>query len=145
MKETPRAVVALCVALFAQACSGDATAPRKGALTGTVVLQDSWATTLGDFSGVTVSIDGLTLSAVSDPAGSWRIDGVPVGKHDLLFKKATFGSGRIAGQVVDESSPSTTTPPMFLAITPWEQAIIDSVHVVTKLGRDSYVIDGHMS
>ena len=137
----PLAVLSLCAAT--QGCSVDATSPRTGTLTGTVVLQDSWATTLPDFSGVTVSVDGLSLSAVSDTAGSWRIDGVPVGKHDVLFKKATFGTGRIAGQAVDESS--TTAPPMFLALTPWEQAIIDSVHVVTKTGRDFYFIDGHLS
>jgi hypothetical protein len=139
----PLAVIALCAALTAEACSGDATSPRTGTLTGNVVLQDSWATTLGDFSGVTVNVDGLSLSAVTDTAGSWRIDGVPVGKHDVVFKKATFGTGRIAQQPVDESS--TTAPPMFLAVTPWEQAIIDSVHVVTRTGRDYYVIDGHLS
>jgi hypothetical protein len=137
----PLAVLSLCAAT--QACSGDATSPRTGTLTGTVVLQDSWATTLADFSGVTVSVDGLSLSAVSDTAGSWRIDGVPVGTHDVVFRKATFGTGRISGQTVDESS--TAAPPMFLAVTPWEQAIIDSVHIVTKTGRDYYLIDGHLS
>jgi hypothetical protein len=121
----------------------DATAPRTGTLTGTVVLQDSWATTLGDFSGVTVSVDGLSLNVVTDAAGNWRIDGVPAGNHDVTFTKATFGQGRIAGQLVADSS--TTAPTMFLAATPWEQAIIDSVHVVTKPGRDYYLIDGHMS
>jgi hypothetical protein len=139
----PFGVVSLCAALVTQACGGDTTSPRTGTLTGTVVLQDSWAATLPDFSGVTVSVDGLSLSAVTDTAGSWRIDGVPVGKHDVVFKKATFGTGRIAGQAVDESS--TTAPPMFLAVTPWEQAIIDSVHVITKTGRDYYLIDGHLS
>ena len=132
----------LCVALLAVSCR-DSTSPRTGSLAGNVVLQDSWATTLTDFSGVAVSVDGLSLNAVTDAAGSWRIDGVPVGKHDITFSKAAFGPGRIAGQIVDDSS--STAPTMFLAITPWEQAIIDSVHVVTKTGRDYYLIDGHLS
>jgi len=139
---TPRRLIALGAALLTQAC-GDATSPRTGTLTGTVVLQDSWATTLKDFSGVTVGVDGLPMTAVTDTAGNWRIDGVPVGKHDITFSKATFGPGRIVGQTVDESS--ATAPPMFLAVTPWEQAIIDSVHVVTRTGRDLYLIDGHIS
>jgi hypothetical protein len=119
----------------------DATSPSTGALAGTVVLQDSWATTLADFSGVRVTVNGL--STVTDTAGAWRIDGVPAGRHDVTFEKATFGTVRVPGQMVD--GPSTTAPTIFMVMPPWEQAIIDSIHIETIAGKDYYSIDGHLS
>ena len=121
----------------------DATSPSTGTLAGTVVLQDSWATTLADFSGVTVSIDGFSNLGVTDTAGAWRIDGVPAGRHDVTFKKATFGTVKVPGQMVD--GPSTTAPTIFMAMPPWEQAIIDSIHIETIAGKDYYWINGHLS
>ncbi len=121
----------------------DATSPSTGTLAGTVVLQDSWASTLADFSGVTVSIDGLSTVVVTDTAGAWRIDGVPAGRHDVSFKKATFGTVKVPGQMVD--GPTTTAPTIFMVMPPWEQAIIDSIHVETNAGKDYYWIDGHLS
>jgi len=121
----------------------DTTSPTTGTLTGTVVLQDSWATTLADFSGVSVSIDGLSTVVVTDTAGAWRIDGVPAGRHDVTFRKTTFGTVKVPGQMVDGSS--TTAPTIFMVMPPWEQAIIDSIHVETIAGKDYYWVNGHLS
>jgi hypothetical protein len=68
---------------------------------------------------------------------------VPAGNHNITFKKATFGTVVIAGQAI--SGPSTTAPDIIMALTPWQQAIIDSIYIATRVGKDYYVVDGHLS
>src|SRR5262249_51881701 len=65
--------------------------PSGTALSGTVALKDAWGNDLADSSGVTVSIDGLSLKAVTDKNGSWHIDDVPAGRYNIILTKATFG------------------------------------------------------
>jgi hypothetical protein len=142
-----RGTVVLFAAALAAACH-DMASPSTGTLSGTVALQDSWANRFTDFSGVTVTLDGNTTGATTDPTGAWHLDGVPSCRHDIAFKKETFGTVHILSQSV--SGPSTTAPDIVMAITPWQQAIIDSIYVATQPGpdgrvRDYYVADGHLS
>jgi len=59
------------VATLAYGCGGDAiSGPGQSALSGTLSLQDVWGNNLDDFSGVTVNVDGLAASAVTDKAGA---------------------------------------------------------------------------
>lgn len=128
--------------IAASSCS-DATAPRLVSLDGTVVLFDTWATRLGDFSAVAVTIDGSTASATTDATGAWHMDNVPVGPHDITFKKSGFTTVQVLGQLVTDTTAAV--PNVNLAITPWQQAIIDSIYVATRSGRDYYIVDGHLS
>lgn len=129
-------------ATITSAC-GDSVSPSLGTLTGSVVLQDAWTNRLDDFSGVAVSVDGVSAGAVTDGTGAWHVDGVPYGPHDVTFKKSTFGTVRLSHQAV--AAPSTTAPNVTMAITPWQQAVIDSVYLAPRGGKDSYVVDGHLS
>jgi hypothetical protein len=135
---------ALCAVAAASGCS-DTAGPSRGTLSGTVVLADAWASRLDDFSGVTVTLDGLSTGAVTDAAGAWALDAVPAGRHNITFKKATFPPVQLLSQPVN--GPSTTAPPVTMALTPWQQAIIDSIHVQTssQSGKDYYLVDGHLS
>jgi len=137
-----RCVSFLCVAVLSAACK-DTASPSTSTVAGTVVLDDAWANRLDDFSGVAVSIDGLSTGAVTDATGAWHIDGVPVGKHDIAFKKATFGTFRLLGQSVGDAS--ATVRDVILASTPWQQAIIDSVYAAKRGTLDYYIVDGHLS
>jgi hypothetical protein len=133
---------ALCATIAASACS-DSTAPRQVPLSGTVVLFDAWASRLDDFSGVTVTIDGSVASATTDATGAWHLPTVPVGPHDITFKKSGFTTVQLLAQSVADTT--TAAPTVNLAITPWQQAIIDSIYVGTRSGRDYYIVDGHLS
>ena len=137
-----RTTAVVCAVVLAQACGHDAVSPSTGALAGTVALQDAWANRLDDFSGVAVTVDGLSKSAFTDASGAWHIDTVPYGRHTITFKKLTFGTVRVAQTV---TAPSTTATDVTMAITPWQQAIIDSVYTTSKSGKDYYVVDGHLS
>ena len=134
--------IVLCAVPAALACN-DSVSPSKGTLTGTLVLQDSWGNRLDDFSNASISVDGVSATATTDAAGSWHIDGVPDGTRTITFKKAAFGTVQLTGQVI--SSPSTTAPSVTMALTPWQQAVIDSIHLVTHAGKDYYIVDGHLS
>lgn len=139
-----RRTTVVCAALLAQACGGDnVNAPSPATLSGTVVLQDAWGNPFDDLSGVDVAVSGASAHATTDRSGAWHIDGVPSGFHDVSFSKATFATMHIPAQSV--TSPSTTTAPVTLGQAPWQQAVIDSIHIVTQSGRDSYVADGHLS
>ena len=127
--------------LVTQSCS-DSLSPRRVTVTGTVALGDAWANYLTDHSGVAVSIDGLPAMAVTDTLGTWHIDGVPVGRHDFAFTKATFATVRLPGLSVDSGA---TVPDVFMPMTPWQQAVIDSIHLVTRAGHDVYLVDGHLA
>ena len=142
---TTRRAVALCAALFSVACHD--LGPPKGTVAGTVVLQDPWANKLDDFSGVEVALDERSASTFTDKAGAWHIDKVPSGAHDITFTKTAFGTVRIARQTV--AAPTTTAPKIIMALTPSQQAIIDSIRsaaISTPAGTDTlYVVDGHLS
>lgn len=142
---TTRRTVALCAALVAFGCH-DA-GPSKGTVAGTVVLQDPWANKLDDFSGVEVALDERSAIAFTDRAGAWHIDRVPSGAHDITFTKTAFGTVRIARQIV--AAPTTTTPDIIMALTPPQQAIVDSTRAITistPARTDTlYVVDGHLS
>jgi hypothetical protein len=139
-----RQAILLGAAMLLQACGSDAVeAPTGVALSGSVALQDAWANDLGDYSGVAVSVDGLSAHAVTDKSGAWHIDDLPAGRYDITLEKATFGTMRILGQ--DVAGPSTAAPSITMATTPTSQAIIDSIHVVSLSGTDFYFVDGHYS
>jgi hypothetical protein len=135
--------IALCAMTVTSSCKDSVDPVPTGTLSGTVVLQDSWATRLDNFAGVSVTVDGVPTIAVTDASGAWQVDGVSSGKHDITFTKATFGTVRLTGQAV--TSPSTVAPAVTMGVTPWQQAIIDSVYLATRAGKDYYVVDGHLS
>lgn len=139
-----RRAVAVGATILLQACGSAAVdAPNGVPLSGSVVLQDTWGNNLLDYSGVEVSIDGLSAHATTDTDGAWRIDNVPVGRYGVTLKKATFGTMRILDQpIVGESS---VAPKITMAVTPTSQAIVDSIYISTLEGTEFYFVDGHFS
>lgn len=132
------------ISILTLSCGSDSiSGPSGTALSGTVALQDAWGNDLADFSGVTVSVGGSSLQAVTDENGSWRIDDVPAGRYDVTLAKATFGTMRILDQAVVGST--TTAPKITMASTPTVQALIDSIYVDTLGGISFYFVDGHLS
>jgi hypothetical protein len=132
----------VCATALTQACK-DSVSPNTTTVAGTVSLDDAWANRFDDFSGVSVSISGLSTQTVTDAMGAWRIDGVPVGKHDITYKKATFGTFQLRGQIIGDSS--VTIRDVILASTPSQQAVIDSVYAAKQGTLDYYIVDGHLS
>ncbi|MEP6621184.1 MAG: hypothetical protein ABJE47_17800 [bacterium] len=137
-----RRIAFLCLAFLTQSCK-DATSPTLITVSGSVTLNDQWSRQLVDFSGVNVNIDGVSTQAITDVTGAWHIDGVPAGVHIITYQKTTFGIFRLADQQIS-SSPATIRN-VILAVTPWQQAVTDSVYLVNKAGTDYYVVDGHLS
>jgi hypothetical protein len=129
--------------LLAQACGSDSiNGTSRGSLSGTVALQDTWGNDLADNSGVEVTVDGTTSRAVTDNAGSWHIDDIPAGRHDIVFKKPSFGTMRVPDQPIIGAS---TVPTIAMAVTPTVQAVIDSIHISNLSGMAFYFVDGHFS
>jgi hypothetical protein len=132
------------MSILTLSCGRDSiSGPSGTALSGTVALQDAWGNDLDDFSGVAVSVGGLSLKAVTDKNGSWHIDDVPAGRYDITLAKATFGMMRILDQAV--VGTTTTAPKITMASTPTLQALIDSIYVGTLSGISFYFVDGHLS
>ena len=120
-----RRAFVLGAAILLQACGSDAVnAPTGVPLSGSVVLQDTWGNNLLDYSGVVVSVDGLSAQAVTDRDGVWHFDDLPVGRYDITLKRATFGTMRILNQPV--VGASSDAPKITMAVTPTAQAIVDA-------------------
>ena len=140
-----RHAIVLGAALLPAACHDGG--PAKANLAGTVLLQDAWANRFSDFSGVRVSLDENAATTFTDKTGAWHIDKVPAGAHSITFTKSAFGTVHIARQVV--AAPNTMAPDVTMALTPSQQAIIDSIGVdtiTTPTGSDLlYVVHGHFS
>lgn len=144
MTRRTRRAIAVGATILVQACGSDAiTAPNGVPLSGSVTLQDTWGNNLLDYSGVEVSIDGLSAHATTDKDGAWRIENVPAGRYGVTLKKATFGTMRIFDQPV--VGASSVAPKITMATTATAQAIIDSIYVSTLGGMDFYFVDGHYS
>lgn len=139
-----RTMLVVALATLTYGCGGDAmSGPGQSTLSGSLLLQDVWGNNLDDFSGVTVNVDGLGASAVTDKNGDWRIGGLVPGRYDITLKKDAFGTLRIFDQPVVGASSVAPTITMARAAT--HQAIVDSVHVGTLSGTEFYFIDGHLS
>jgi len=138
-------VIALCaiLAVSFSACGKDVASPAPATLTGTVVAFDAWGNRLNDFSGVDITVDGYSSHAMTDPSGSWKLDGVPSGTHDVTFAKAGFGT--MHDLRLNVAAPSTDAGVTTVAQAPFQQALIDSIHIVTRSGSDVYLVDGHLS
>ena len=137
------ATVVIGAMTLVQGCGSDATGPKRGTLSGNVLLQDTFGNELDDFSGVAVTVDGTPGQSVTDKSGNWRIDDFPAGRYDITLKKATFGTMRILNVAV--VGASTTVPKITMAVTPTYQAIVDSIYVGTLSGMEFYFIDGHLT
>lgn len=129
--------------LALHACGGDTVSPDPATVSGTVLLQDAWGNFPNDFSGIDVAVDGFATHATTDKSGAWHIDGAPAGQRALTFTKAPYATMRIPNQTV--KSPSTTVDIVTMGQAPFQQAVIDSIHVVTVAGRETFLVDGHLS
>jgi hypothetical protein len=61
-----------------------------GNIKGLVILYDEYVNQIFDASGVTVSLEGTSLSTVTSRDGSWIIENVPAGIYNIKFSKAGY-------------------------------------------------------
>lgn len=93
-----------CISLVLLGCKGDVgpsgpTGPSGPSLTGNisglVTLTDSNGVQPVNRSGVTVSIEGTSFSAVTDSTGRWQINSVTTGNYTIDISKNTYGMSKI--------------------------------------------------
>jgi hypothetical protein len=88
----------LFVALAMSSCCENGAAPNgtssngNGSIAGEAILFDSTGAVLTDFSGVSVTVDGTSMLAVSSTSGTWQFDNMPVGVYNVTATKASFGT-----------------------------------------------------
>ena len=98
---------------------------------------------MDDFSGVDIAVDRYSTHATTDASGAWKLDGIPSGKHDIVFTKTDYGTMHVLR--LNVAAPSTSAGVTTLARAPFQQAVIDSIHIVSRSGSDVYLVDGHLS
>ncbi len=85
---------AITVVLLIAGCKGD-TGPAgpslTGNMTGFVTLFQSDGSGATDKSGVTVSIQGTSLSATTDSTGKWSMNGLTTGSYTVTYTKVGYG------------------------------------------------------
>jgi hypothetical protein len=70
---------------------GGTTDPTSGNISGTVNLYDE-GTSQVDNSGMTVRVDGLSISATTDENGRFTLVDVPFGTYSLSYEKTGYGT-----------------------------------------------------
>jgi hypothetical protein len=82
--------------LFAAGCSSNSTGSSgpslSGSMTGFVALHQSDGVQEPSSDGVTVSVQGTSLSTTTDSTGKWTIDGITTGGYTVLYSKTGYGT-----------------------------------------------------
>lgn len=86
----PKILLFSCVLIFFAGCEKQESM-LKGNLVGFVTLIDETGNPVEDKSGVTVSIEGLSISAKTNETGRFAFIGIPSGTYNLVYDKAGFG------------------------------------------------------
>ena len=68
-----------------------------GDLIGFVTLTDLSGVQMSDRGGVTVSVEGSTISAVTDSSGRWVLRSLSMGTFDITFSKTGYGTRKSTG------------------------------------------------
>ena len=68
-----------------------------GDLIGYTILTDLYGSQVPDRSGVTVTAEGTTISAVSDSTGRWVLTNLPTGTYTIAYSKTGYGTRKGMG------------------------------------------------
>jgi len=90
-------VVPLILLLGCKGDPGPAGPILSGAITGKVYLYADNNSLIQDKSGVLVTIDGGSSSAISSSDGFWNLTSVPAGVHNMVFSKTGFMTQKVFG------------------------------------------------
>lgn len=107
-----------------------------GSVAGTVTDGDG-----APLTGVGVAVEGTGLAATTDTSGGFRVDGVPAGKHQLVF---TASGWQTARKVVEVTPGEVATADVVLGAAGRVALVGDYVGSLRGLlERDGYVVTDH--
>jgi hypothetical protein len=106
-----RALLSICSVILLVAVSGcdsvsvnSPASSMPGSITGVVSLGKQLdahsPNNFANSAGVTVSLDGTSLSTITDSSGFWKFDNIPSGNYDITITKSGFGLTRMYGVAV---------------------------------------------
>lgn len=72
--------------------------PKKGSVSGKVILYDTTGRRLPSAAGVTVTLDSNRYTAVTNDSGVYVMQHVPRGSYDVSFTKNGYGTYRLFNQ-----------------------------------------------
>jgi hypothetical protein len=104
----------------------------SGNFTGFVTLIDSNGSRLKDLSGVKVSIDGTSFSAMTDSLGKWNINEISTGIYTINYSKPSYGiykamnQGFVGGGTLFLNPVTLAQPPVFTVTIDSEKTLTDS-------------------
>jgi hypothetical protein len=81
----------LCDAGCSSNSTGSSSPSLSGSMSGFVALYQSDGVQAPSSDGVTVSVQGTSLSTTTDSTGKWTIDGITTGGYTVLFTKTGYG------------------------------------------------------
>ena len=115
-------------------------ASSGGSITGIVTLGSQIGTssqkTFASSAGASISLDGTSLSTLTDSSGFWKIDNVPAANYDVTITKSGFGLTRIYGVAI--GGPGTAyIPRVALGDLPSKAPELVSAKIVTVVWTDS--------
>jgi hypothetical protein len=103
----------------------------NGAITGFIFPVDYMGRPVSDKSGITVSLEGTSISAKSDQTGKWTLSNVPAGVYTISFSKSDYSTNKVvAYQFVGNGT--AFIPATYIPQEPPFKSNIDSVVFVNN-------------
>lgn len=103
----------------------------NGAITGFIFPVDYMGRPVSDKSGITVSLEGTSISANSDKTGKWTLSNVPAGVYNISFSKSDYSTNKIvAYQFVGNGT--AFIPTAYIPQEPPFKSNIDSLMMVNN-------------
>jgi TonB-linked SusC/RagA family outer membrane protein len=110
---------------------------QTGSIEGTVRN----AQTASPISGTRVSVRGTELAATSNQNGYYRIDGVPVGTHDLQAVTLGFNAVTVTNAVVTANRSLTVNIEMLPAVINLDAVVVTGVIGETQRAKLAFTVD----
>ncbi|MBE0595090.1 MAG: carboxypeptidase regulatory-like domain-containing protein, partial [Gemmatimonadales bacterium] len=110
---------------------------QTGSIEGTVRN----AQTASPLSGTRVTVRGTQVSATTNPNGYYRLDGVPVGTHELQAIALGFNAVTVSNAVVTVGRALTVNIEMLPAVINLDAVVVTGVIGETQKAKLAFTVD----
>lgn len=86
----------------------------RGSIAGVAILEGA-----SNHSGILISIEGTNYTAITNSNGNYLIQGIPVGRYNLMASKSGYDDATVSGVVVN-TNKTTNLSPITLNFIPGE-------------------------
>ncbi len=110
-------------------CKEQPTSPGTATIKGQVLLAtDESNNPTPPYSGIQVTLEGTTISTMTDDSGLFEFDGIPSGTYNVRFSKAGYGDVRWFGMAIQGGG---NAPIFWYDQQPWHNVLYPTLYKIS--------------